>query len=137
MTVPRIGEWRLCFVRLPFCWFTTADYTAALGDDWDDRPWADNATPPSSDVPTFKVVIEGDYVLPGDRRGDDDLSVLEINAGGLPWLRMGSQVYVNAEQSRPYDPDFAIWGGCDYFEFIMRLRRSGGAVYENTLRAVP
>lgn len=89
---------QLCYVELPFVWFTT-DFEGQWGDDWDDVPYECNAGRPYTpefigrDWELFRVAIFANpyrhqLLVPADGHYNSPWSVDDINQGHVPWLRL-------------------------------------------------
>ena len=111
---------QLCYVELPFVWFTT-DFEGQWGDDWDDIPYECNAGRPYSpkfigrDYELFRVAVfpnpyNHQLFLPADVHYNSPWSVMDINNGLVPWLRL-----TNLEWDSP--TIVTIMAGTTYTEF--------------------
>jgi len=87
---------QLCYVELPFVWFTM-NLCEQSGDDWNDVPFEYNAEPPSlrrgQDWEIFRVAIFAnpynyELLTPDSGYYGGPWSVDDINAGATPWLRL-------------------------------------------------
>ena len=89
---------QLCYVDLPFVWFTT-DFVGQWGDDWDDIPYECNAGQPyppkfiGRDYELFRVAVfpnpyKHQLRVPADAHYSSPWSVMDINNKLVPWLRL-------------------------------------------------
>ena len=87
---------QLCYVDLPFLWFTM-NLREQSGDDWNDAPFEYNAEPPhlmrGQDWEIFQVAIFANPFKHQLRTPDSDYynspwSVDDINSGAVPWLSL-------------------------------------------------
>lgn len=105
----------LCLIQPPWAWFTTLPLAEQIGEDWDQqKPYLDVqppiAPPPASEAwCVVKIAFECRWVCPPPH-----LSVLEINAGGCPWL---------------IGPSTSIPAGIPLSEFSRIVMGDGGMVY--------
>jgi hypothetical protein len=130
----------LCYVQHPWAYFTTAPLAEQVGDDWDDAPYEHNAGEPydfaSYDFETqaqilasgkkgwkiVKVAFDGPFDSPSEGHYNSPYSVIGINKGEVPWLRLsrwGSKPNLNLE----------IWAGTTLEEFRNLIHEGGGEVY--------
>ena len=115
----------LCYVRLPWVYFTTCELSQQWGDDWDDAPYEHNAGPPyvwesSKDGRPYKifvVAIDKDYREPHSGYVNSPYSVRAINAGAIAWLR----TYVITNLCAP--------AGMRWDEFKNFIRATNGKIY--------
>ena len=87
---------QLCYVELPFLWFTT-NLREQSGDDWNDAPFECNAEPPhlrqGQDWEIFQVAVFANpfthqLTTPDSDYYNSPWSVDDINSGAAPWLRL-------------------------------------------------
>ena len=87
---------QLCYVELPFVWFTT-NFDKQSGDDWNDAPYEYNAERPSQprdqEWELFRVAVfpnpyHHQLLVPADGHYNSLWSVDDINQGLVPWLRL-------------------------------------------------
>lgn len=87
---------QLCYVELPFVWFTT-NLREQSGDDWNDVPFEHNACPPylgyDQDWKVFRVAVFANpfkhrLLTPDSNYYNSPWSVDDINAGFAPWLSL-------------------------------------------------
>jgi len=103
-------EYRLCYVDLPWIYFTTQDIDKQWGDDWDDAPYEHNAGEPYAPArpdledratrfpkdwnedgtpkwEIIKVAIDDNYFIePKYHFSNSPYSVEMINSLMTPWL---------------------------------------------------
>jgi hypothetical protein len=106
-------QFKLCYVDLPWAYFTTQDLKDQWGDDWDDSPYEDNAGLPydpryfhyadergsikspedwnEDGTPKWeikKIALYGEVYAPCDlgSGSGSHQSVKSINAGAVAWL---------------------------------------------------
>jgi len=87
---------QLCYVELPFVWFTM-NLREQSGDDWNDAPYDCNAGPPTlrrgQDWKIFRVAVfanpyKHQLMTPDSSHSNTWWSVDDINSGAVPWLRL-------------------------------------------------
>jgi len=95
---------QLCYVELPFVWFTT-NFEGQSGDDWNDAPYECNAERPYQPDPShgqnwklFRVAVFANpyhhqLLVPEDGYYNSPWSVDNINKGDMPWLRLTNLDY--------------------------------------------
>lgn len=124
---------RLCLIEENvWAYFANVEPTAMGGDDWNDAPHDCNASQPypRAGQEVVRVAYDGPYEMLGTQSTattEDRLygySVDEINAKLIPWLadRGYGETY-------PKYKDL-IWAGTTLAEFVTRMQRAGGNVYE-------
>lgn len=123
-------KYRLCLVKDNWAWFTTKDVQEQRGEDWHKAYYFCNCGEPYPYVGSvvekpyklFKVAIDGPFNFPsGIDKGQH--SVIEINAGKLPWIQVETNINGN--------PKFInIMAGTTYPEFVKLIHSVGGEVYE-------
>jgi hypothetical protein len=116
----------LCYVDLPWAFFTTAPLAEQWGDDWNDAPYEHNAgrpyewregdSKPRWDV--YRVAFDADYSVPSDGYTNSPYSVQAINGGAAAWL-WGR-----------YSARTPIPAGTPYPKFRQMILDSGGTVFE-------
>jgi hypothetical protein len=125
------GEPVLCYIEGCWAYFTTQELSEQWGDDWNDASYEHNAEEPYEYAPLCaeegqipwtitKVAFDGDFVAPCQERFPSQLSVEQINAGCVPWLRL------NAWRS---NKPVIIPAGTTLDRFCELIRESGGHVY--------
>ena len=118
----------LCYVEPPWAYFTTQKLGDQWGDDWDDRPYENNAGEPyiwterHSNPPAYevhKVAYDSDWLI---TPAEDNMvrSVEEINKGDTPWLKTSKYYSEN---------HVSIYAGTTLSDFIKLLQFAGGRVY--------
>ena len=136
-------KFKLCYVNLPWCYFTTQELSEQWGDDWNDIPYEHNAEepyePPRADLPDRaiefpngwnkdgtpkweikKVAIDNVYLEePSEGHLNSPYSVEDINKGKVPWLQSPKYLSDNVK----------IMAGCELSEFINIIKNNGGNVY--------
>ena len=112
-------EYRLCFVKDSWAYFTARPLCEVSGNDWDDAPYQYNAGPPCTrdggDI--YKVAWDGNFDLPHDTPG---WSADQINAGAAPWLT----------EWVTYGTGVVIAADVTLVEFRALIKKGDGAVYE-------
>ena len=111
---------RLCYVDMPWAWFTSAGINQ-WGDDWNDAPYEHNAGDPylvEGEV-LYKVAFEGPFWPPCEYT-QHYYSVQEINSFAVPWL----EPYGAPHGTQP------IFSGTTYRLFVEAIIRAGGRIYE-------
>ena len=139
-------DFTLCYVKLPWVYFTTQDIDKQWGDDWNDAPYEYNAGEPylpglkyygdgrvekveedwnKDGTPKWeikKVAVYGDVSEPADSFSNHSYSVSGINNGACAWLTINK-----------YDNDTVyLQAGTTYQEFLKVCRAKGVEVYERT-----
>lgn len=119
---------RLCYVQdRTWAWFTTQPIETAWGDDWNDAPYEHNAGPPyawrpnSNDVPYSLTIIGfmADLFDPAFFAPSVKVTVADINAKRMPWLRSG-----------PWEgQQIEVWAGATITEFLDAVRAIGGKAF--------
>lgn len=125
--------YRLCYISENKAWFSD-NIGKQWGDDWNDRPYEDNAGEPyeewseliEDNEEMFKrkykhhkiglktVIYETEYMYEENPCDVGNYSVEEINKGIVPWIKT---------------EDYEIMGGIEYEEFIRVIEEHGGTVY--------
>lgn len=108
---------KLCFVKDGLAYFTTKELDAQWGDDWDDRPYEHNASPPY-DCEIMAYVIG--FNEPCGKYFNSPFSVQDINAGAVAWLE--SDGYSK-------EPKIFINAGTTLKEFVKKVHQGGGQVF--------
>ena len=117
MAKPNERDPVLCYVDMPWCYFTRLALEDEHGDDWNDAPYYCNASPPYGD--TMMVAIEADAEAQEDAEPHTYRSVDEINRRTVPWLTL-----------EPYDKESVyVWAGTPLSEFKRLVRKTGGDIY--------
>lgn len=121
---------RLCYVDLPWAFFTTRDLAEQWGDDWNDAPYEHNAERPYEDWHSARegkplrweivqVAVETELSPPCEPGfNSSPWSVEQINRGDVPWLR--------DHYGGKHPP---IMAGTTLPDFIAAIEASGGTVY--------
>lgn len=122
----------LCYVSLPWCFFTTRELSKQWGDDWNDAPYEHNAGepyPPSrSDIEKgdtweiIRVAVRTQLNTPDGLTINSRYSVQLINQGVTPWLR-----------DRHGNSGTRIMAGCSLLDFQRVIIETGGEVYSSIL----
>jgi hypothetical protein len=115
-------DYRLCFVRVPWAYFTRIALDDQWGEHWDKAPYQLHAgLPDSSGIhPILKVAFDGPFFAPEAGRNGHSRSVSELNGGVAPWLRTES--YFHGEPVR-------IMAGVTLRQFHLRVSLAGGTMY--------
>jgi hypothetical protein len=135
-------NYKLCYIRDNFAYFTTQELDKQTGDDWNDAPYEHNAGTPYLPMTQYfadgrrekyppdwnedgtpkweiyKVAYEGSWELqtPADLAGSNSrYSVQMINNKLTPWLTKF--------------PDKALFAGATLDEFFQFVEECGGTVY--------
>lgn len=108
-----MDNFKLCYIKEPWAFFTTQDLSEQWGDDWNDAPYEHNAGRPyepcwhreggkscnckvckgdwnkdgSPKWEILQIAYEADLEPPGGGRYNARYSVKSINAGAVAWLR--------------------------------------------------
>lgn len=126
--------YKLCYIKEPWAWFTTADLKHQWGDDWNDKPYEHNAGDPYSwrpymVCPEYQLYVAAfaapDYRPIGYACLNSPYSVEQINAGEAPWLLS------------PYRDLPEIPAGISYPDFVARIHESGGTIFESIQQSKP
>jgi hypothetical protein len=118
-------RFKLCYVDLPWCYFTTQELGKQWGDDWNDAPYEHNAGPPytGDGWEIRKVAIDAELSTPRDGYTNSPFSVEQINGGAIAWLYAPSWAD---------NPNINIHAGTTLPEFRKQIALAGGKVYEET-----
>jgi hypothetical protein len=134
-------DFKLCYIKDNFAYFTTQALDKQWGDDWNDAPYEHNAGEPYSPhiqyyadgrtekIPEYwnedgsptweilKVAYDGWYMTtPADIAGSNSrYSVQNINAKMIPWLTSW--------------PDKVLFAGATLDEFVAFAESCGSIVY--------
>lgn len=122
-----MDNFKLCYVDLPWCYFTTNDVSKQWGDDWNDAPYEHNAGTPykwhdgSNDLQyeIKQVSIDADLEAPCEHHFNSPYSVEMINSGAVPWLKSPSYASNKIE----------IAAGTSLDDFIELVKSIKGRVY--------
>lgn len=121
------NTFRLCYVDLPWCYFTTQEISKQWGDDWNDAPYECNSGEPyrGDGYSILKLAIEsGRHGLnqPSDNNhGKSSYSVESINDGCCAWLESDKLERIKIK----------IMAGTMLHEFINLIVGIGGRIYIN------
>ncbi|WP_230413027.1 hypothetical protein [Paraburkholderia antibiotica] len=112
----------LCFVRLPWAYFTRLPLDQQWGDGWERAPYAQHAGPPYDDAAQqiLTVAFDGPLLTPDAGYAGRALSVNEINRGAAPWLR--TQDFIANAPVR-------IAAGVSLERFVELVELAGGQVF--------
>ncbi|CAN0626321.1 conserved protein of unknown function [Burkholderia multivorans] len=115
-------QYRLCFVRAPWAYFTCLPLDEQCGENWTAIPYQDVAKPPYSDSRTqiLKVAFDGPLLPPEAGRLAYSCSVEQINNGAAPWLR--SENFFDGRS-------LVVMGGATLQAFVETIESAGGSVY--------
>jgi hypothetical protein len=124
-------DFKLCYIRDSFVYFTTQELDKQRGDDWDAAPYEHNAGEPYSPLweiyplpdetpewEIYKVAYDHiwDFQTPANIAGlNSRYSVDMINKKLTPWLTIF--------------PDKALFAGASIEEFVEFVESCGGTVY--------
>lgn len=117
------AQLKLCYVDVPWAFFTDQPIDKQWGDDWDDAPYQHNAGNPYTHdgQRVIRVAFEADLDTPHEWELNGPYSVQDINKGVVPWL-------VTSRYSTKNDI-IKIFAGCTLAEFVREIRRAGGKAY--------
>ena len=134
---------KLCYVDLPWCYFTNKELSKQWGDDWNDTPYEHNAGTPyepsradlenravefpddwnKDGTPKWeikKVAIDGICLdEPSEGHYNSPYSVEQINNGIVHWLRTPKYLSDNVK----------IMAGIELSEFIKIITDNGGEIF--------
>jgi hypothetical protein len=112
----------LCFVRMPWAFFTRLPVDQQCGDRWDRVPYHRHAGLPYSDSPDqiLKVAFDGPLFPPESGRNGHARSVFELNDRAAPWLRTES--FLDGEPLH-------IMAGVTLATFVEQVESAGGEVF--------
>jgi hypothetical protein len=118
-------DFKLCYIRDSFAYFTTKELDTQTGDDWNDAPYEHNAGEPyiphADETPEWEIYkVAYDHIwnfqTPADIAGlNSRYSVDMINKKLTPWLTIF--------------PDKALFAGASVEEFVEFVESCGGTVY--------
>jgi hypothetical protein len=121
-----VSEFKLCYVDLPWCFFTTKELSEQWGDDWNDAPYGHNAGEPyqwrDDGTPRFeikKISIDAGLEQPCDGHLNSSYSVEMINRGDVAWLKT----------PRYEKKQIEIMAGTSLDRFIELVKEAGGKIY--------
>lgn len=117
--IEALSEYKLCFVKWGFAYFTKKELSEQWGDDWNDAPYEHNAGEPyeDSEGDIFKLAYTSALETPEDRNyGNSPYSVKYLNDCHIPWL---------------YDETTGaeIYAGVTPLDFISRIKDNKGRIY--------
>jgi hypothetical protein len=118
-----VGDvYRLCFVRMPWAYFTRLALDQQCGDRWERVPYHLHAGLPYADRADqiVKVAFDGPLFPPEAGHNGHAHSALEINSGAAPWLRTES--FFDGEPLR-------IMAGTTLHAFVEQVAAAGGEVF--------
>ena len=139
-----MNNFKLCYVKLPWVYFTTQELDKQWGDDWDDAPYEHNAEEPylpgkkyftdgreekvgtdwnEDGTPKWeikKVAVYGEVYEPCGDFYNSPYSVKDINNGACAWLTINK--YGN---SATY-----LRAGTTYEDFLSVCKKANIEVYE-------
>ncbi|ABE31123.1 hypothetical protein DR64_4001 [Paraburkholderia xenovorans LB400] len=112
----------LCFVRVPWAYFTRLPLTGQWGDGWERAPYEQHAGLPYEDAAQqiLTVAFDGPLLPPDAGYDGRARSVNEINRGDAPWLR--TQDFINNAPVR-------IAAGVSLERFVELVELAGGHVF--------
>jgi hypothetical protein len=109
---------KLCYVQDGKCYFSSLPKDQWKGDDWDDRPYEHNASPPYEY--DFMVIVDSGRVSePSQGFTNSPWSVDDINRGEAPWLII----------DRNGNIPCAINAGITWKDFSLTMRKHGIEIY--------
>lgn len=119
---------RLCYVEDgSWAWFTTQPIESQWGSSWETQPFEyDSGAPfewmPNSNTVPYSLTVIGfkaDLFTPPFFAPSIKVSVQEINAKAMPWLRSGP--WNNAQ--------IEVWAGATITEFLDAITAIGGQAF--------
>ncbi|WP_042266878.1 hypothetical protein [Paraburkholderia heleia] len=115
-------EYRLCYVRTPWAWFTRIPLDQQWGEHWERAPYMREAGLPYADEAgqILKVGFDGPLLSPEEGEHAHPYSVQEVNAKQASWLRTES--YLGG-------PTIHIVAGVTLRRFMELVELAGGTVY--------
>lgn len=105
-----LEHYRLCYVGDGLLYFTD-NIEQVHGDDWDDRPYQDNASRPYEEYVRKVLCYESKWTVREPKDDNARYCVYEINQGAVPWLF--------------HERAGALMGGTSYPDTITWLRKAG------------
>lgn len=118
------GDYKLCYIKNNFAYFTNLPLSEQWGDDWNDSPYEHNAGEPSyeSENQIIKIAYDGyDTETPADKSGyNSSYSVEMINSGAVAWLTG----YDYKEEKY-----ISLLAGSTIEEFADKLNKIGEKIY--------
>lgn len=143
----------LCYVDLPWCYFTTQSLNRQWGDDWNDGPWEHNSGPPYTpcwhNEPQYVAArgrlcdckaCEGEWLPDGSpawtitRVAIDAHMLVTPDDGHLnsPYsvedINAGAVPWLRTNKWHEGDP-VVIMAGTPFAAFCELVKRAGGTVY--------
>ena len=131
------SDFKLCYIKGDWAWFTTQDVDKQWGDDWDDAPYDCNAGDPyawreSDKEPKWellKVAFISRLNVTGSQIFNSRYCVQDFNRLTIPWL-------ISDAWDDEHDRErIKIMAGCTLPDFIARIQGCGGDVYMKVLQA--
>jgi hypothetical protein len=115
-------SYRLCYVRAPWAFFTRIPVDQQWGERWEAAPYRAYAGHPYRDHPgqILQVAYDGPLLTPDQGVDGVMCSVLDINLGHAPWLRLDG-----AEG----EPPLHIMAGATLESFVEAVELAGGHVF--------
>lgn len=112
----------LCFVRMPWAYFTRLPLNDQWGDGWERAPYEREAGLPYDDAAQqiLTVAFDGPLLPPDAGYDGHARSVNDINRGDAPWLR--TQGFINNAPVR-------IAAGVSLGRFVELVELAGGRVF--------
>lgn len=115
-----MSEYKLCYVKDNFAYFTSQELKNQCGDGWHKRPYEHNSDEPyvycgkGKPYGIVKMAFEGEFRFPLSRSANSQYSVDSINAGDFPWIAQD---------------EMSIYAGASIEEFKEKIIKADGSVY--------
>lgn len=118
--IKNIEEYKLCYIKDGYAYFTRKSLEEQTGDDWNDVPYEHNAGSPYEREKGDIIVIPyfSNLVTPNNGVSNSPFSVDSINKGYIAWLR---DEYGNTNTK--------IMAGCGIEEFCEKIIKTGGNIF--------
>lgn len=116
------SDFKLCYIDLPWVYFTSNSLDCQSGDDWSDIPYEHNSGIPYSekDNEILCIAIETNMTTPDQNSNNNAYSVDDINRKKLiPWLID----YIDKDDIE------AIWAGTDLSTVCSIIKSRNGKIY--------
>lgn len=105
-----LDNYRLCYVEDSLMYFTD-DFENVHGDDWDDRPYQNNAGTPYAEYVRRIIAFEDRWDIEKPSDGRCYYSAYDINRGAAAWLF--------------HEKAGGLMGGASYADAVIWLRKAG------------
>jgi len=108
-------DYKLCYIKNNYAYFTTQDLEKQWGDDWNDAPYEYNAGDPyEGEWDILKIFFESTLNTPSNIYTRFQYSVEDINTNKVPWLEKDQNI---------------IMAGCSIDDFIKKIIDLDGKIY--------